>query len=58
MIAQSEGLGNTGSGGLARIVHGTARVPQLGFFRCARRHPMVSFRRENIGLAPQINCAG
>ena len=58
MIAQSEAPGNSKLKGLARIVHGTARVPQLAFGRCAREAPLSSIRRENIGLVPQINCVG
>jgi hypothetical protein len=56
MIAQSEGPGNSGPMGLARIVHGTARVPQLRFCPCARRRPMAAIEWKNIGLVPQINC--
>jgi hypothetical protein len=58
IIAQSGAPGNSKLNGLARIVHGTARDPQLAFGRCAREPPLSSIRRENIGLVPQINCVG
>jgi hypothetical protein len=53
IIAQSEGPGNSGTARLARIVHGTQRVPQLRFRRCNSPTPTVAIRGEDIGLVRQ-----